>query len=379
MSREGADAVNPTGQGEARGAPAKRRAERVVVAMSGGVDSSLAAALVVERGFEAIGITMHLAGGASRCCSLADADDARRVAEKLGMRFYVANYRERFRREVQEAFADAYLAGRTPIPCVTCNSRFKFDYLRERAEVLGARRVATGHYARIDLDPESGRYRLRRAVDRSKDQSYFLFELNQRQLASTWFPLGEMTKTSVRERARTLGLQTAEKPESQELCFVPDGDYAALVERLRPEAAQRTGDFVDESGRVLGRHRGVHHYTVGQRRGLGISAAKPLYVRAIDSQSRRVVLGEARELHARGADLEAVSWLAGTPPQGPLRAEVQVRHRHRPVPASVEARGERRARVHFDEPVRAIAPGQAAVFYRADEVLGGGWIARSLR
>lgn len=237
--------------------------ERIVVAMSGGVDSSVAAALLVEAGAEVLGVTLHLAGSASRCCSLADADDARRVAEQLGVRFFVANYRERFQREVEQAFADAYLAGRTPIPCVTCNSSFKFAYLLERARVLGAGAVASGHYARIDRDPETGRWRLRRAADPEKDQSYFLFELTQEQLGAVRFPLGELTKTQVRDHARRLGLATAEKAESQEICFVPDGDYAAVVERLRPEALPGAGEVVDRSGRVLGRHAGVHRFTVG--------------------------------------------------------------------------------------------------------------------
>ena len=254
------------------------RPERVVAAMSGGVDSSVAAALAAEQGAEVIGVTLHLAGSRSRCCSLADADDARRVAERLGIRFFVANYRERFEREVKQAFADAYLAGRTPIPCVPCNSRFKFDYLLERARVFGADRVVSGHYARSDRDPASGRLRLRRAVDADKDQTYFLFELTQEQLAAVRFPLGDMAKEDVRARARELGLGTADKPESQEICFVPDGDYARAVEAIRPEALPGAGDVVDGAGRVLGRHDGVHRFTVGQRRGLGIAAERPLTI-----------------------------------------------------------------------------------------------------
>ncbi len=214
-----------------------QKRERVVAALSGGVDSSVAAALLVEAGREVIGVTLNLAGGASRCCSLSDADDARRVADHLGMRFYVANYAERFRAEVIRPFADDYLSGRTPIPCVACNSRFKFDYLLERARVFGADRVATGHYARVDVDPETGRLRLRCAVDRQKDQTYFLFELGQEQLEAVEFPLGELEKEEVRMRARELGLVTADKPESQEICFVPDGDYASAVERIRPGRA----------------------------------------------------------------------------------------------------------------------------------------------
>ncbi len=353
--------------------------ERVVVAMSGGLDSSVAAALVVEQGYEAIGVTMHLAGDASRCCSLADADDARRVAQTLGMRFYVANYSDRFRTEVIQTFADEYLRGRTPIPCVVCNKKFKFEYLSERARLFGARRVASGHYARIDVDAESGLYRLRRAADRHKDQSYFLFQLDQSQLGRTWFPLGEMTKEEVRKRARALGLATAEKPESQEICFVPDGDYASLVEKLRPEARAGAGEFVDREGRVLGRHAGVHRYTVGQRRGLGIHSGRRLYVREIDPRSRRIVLGEADDLLVRGAEIEGVSWVAGTPPSEVVKASVQIRYRHVPVLASIEARPGDCARVQFEEPVRAVSPGQAAVFYAGDVVLGGGSISSPLR
>ena len=348
--------------------------ERVVVAMSGGVDSSVAAACVVERGDEAIGVTMHLAGSRSRCCSLDDADDARRVATRLGMRFYVANYTDAFRQEVTLRFADDYLAGRTPIPCVACNQRFKFDYLLERARVFGAARVATGHYARIARDSASGSLRLLRARDESKDQSYFLFGLSQAQLAAAEFPLGDLSKAEVRERARKLGLATWDKPESQEICFVPDGDYAAVVEQLRPERLPGEGDIVDSEGRVLGRHPGIHHFTVGQRRGLGLAAERRLYVTALDAARNRVVVGDERALEAPTARVERVSWVSGEPPAPGTRAQVRVRHRHRPAPARLEPAAEF-TRVAFEAPVRALAPGQAAVFYRGDEVLGGGWIA----
>ena len=355
---------------------------RVIVAMSGGVDSSLAAALLAEEGLEVVGVTLHLAGDSSRCCSLDDADDARRVAEGLGIRFYVANYTESFRREVIDVFADEYLAGRTPIPCVACNKRFKFDYLMERAEIFGAAGVATGHYARILKDPVSGQFELRRPRDRQKDQTYFLFQLDQDQLSKTFFPLGELTKEEVRERARRLGLATADKPESQEICFVPGGDYADVVEAIRPEAGNRGGEIVDEHGTVVGQHRGVHRFTVGQRHGLGISSDRRLYVTRLDAAARRVIVGPASQLAVAGAEVSEVSWVAGACPSGPLRARVQVRHRHPGAEATLYPLPENTVRVEFDSPVSAVSPGQAAVFYdsatrdddRGERVLGGGWI-----
>ena len=366
-------AVDPTPPSAAAG-PA-----RVVVAMSGGVDSSVAAALLVESGAETIGVTMRLSESESRCCSLEDADDARRVAERLGIRFYVANYAEAFGREVVDTFADDYLAGRTPIPCIACNKSFKFDHLLERARVFGADRVATGHYARLEHDPQTGAARLFRGADRNKDQSYFLFPLTQAQLRSASFPVGALDKTAVRERARALGLATADKPESQEICFVPDGDYARVVERLRPEATRLRGDIVDASGRVLGEHRGVHHFTVGQRHGLGVSSDRRLYVLRIDPREQKVVVGGVEGLDCGRATVERVNWIAGAPPEGETRVRVQIRHRHAAALARVRPAPDATARIEFEEPVRAVAPGQAAVFYDAqhdDEVIGGGWLAR---
>lgn len=354
--------------------------DRIVVALSGGVDSSLAAALLVERGDTPIGVTMHLAGSRSRCCSLEDADDARRVAERLGIRFYVANYTDAFRDEVVEAFADAYLAGRTPIPCVVCNKRFKFDLLMERARVFGAERVATGHYARVDRDPDTGERRLRRPRDLAKDQTYFLFQLDQAQLERIEFPLGELTKSEVRERARALGLETADKPESQEICFVPEGNYAEVVERVRPEASATAGEIVDNEGKVLGEHAGIHHFTIGQRHGLGLSVGRRLYVTRIEAPARRVVVGDLPDLDARGLVVTRPHWIS--PSARPHRVRVQVRHRHAPVPATVRANDGERLELVFDEPVRAVSPGQAAVLYDLegdDRVLGGGWIERAQR
>ena len=352
--------------------------ERVVVAMSGGVDSSVAAALLVEQGCEVIGVTLRLVGDSSRCCSLDDAEDARRVAERLGIRFYVADYADAFRREVMEPFADAYLAGRTPIPCVGCNQRFKFRQLLERARALGAAAVATGHYARIERDPASGALALLRGVDARKDQSYFLFDLRPEQLAQLRFPVGALGKDEVRARARTLGLATADKPESQELCFVPDGDTAAAVERLRPGRAPGAGEVVDEAGRVVGRHAGIHRFTVGQRRGLAIALGERVYVKSIDAARNRVTIAPGAALGACGARVSGVSWVSGAAPDAPLRATVRVRHRHAGAKASVEALADGGARVVFDEPVAAVTPGQAAVFYDGDSVLGGGWIDGAL-
>ncbi len=341
--------------------------QRAVVGLSGGVDSSLAAALAVDAGHEAIGVIVHQLEGASRCCSL---EDARRVCAQLGMRFYVVNRVERFRREIMEPFADAYLAGSTPIPCVACNKGFKFDVLRGRARAFAATRVVTGHYARVETDPETGLRRLLRGRDRDKDQSYFLFQLDQATLADVWFPLGELTKDEVRRAARERGLATADKPESHEICFVPGDDYAAVVEGLRPGRA-RGGALVDGEGAELGRHGGVHRFTIGQRRGLGVAAREPLYVTALDAVSGRVVLGPPDELEVGGARVEGVSWVAGRAPAARL-AEVQVRYRHAPVKARLRPVEGDAVEVWFEEPVRAVAPGQAAVFYDGDEVLGGG-------
>ena len=348
---------------------------RIVVAMSGGVDSSVAAALLVEQGYEVIGITMHLSGSASRCCSLDDADDARRVAERLGIRFFVANYVDLFRKEVMEPFADAYLAGTTPIPCLACNQKLKFHHLLERAEALGASAVATGHYARIEHDARG--YHLLRGRDAGKDQSYFLFDLDQERLGKIRFPVGDMTKEDVRERARELGLATADKPESQEICFVPDDDYARVVETIRPGAAPGTGEIVDEAGALLGHHAGIHHFTVGQRRGLGIAGGERRYVKAIDATHNRITIGSIDAIQSQGARLIGAQWVAGVAPKPETRARVQIRYRHDGVLGRFVGEG-RGGELHFETPVAAVTPGQAAVLYDDDEVLGGGLIAAAL-
>ncbi len=362
---------------------------RVLVAMSGGVDSSVAAALLREAGHDVVGVAMRLAPEAptpaarrrATCCSHEDFEDARRVAERMDFPFYVADLRAEFGARVIGNFVAEYLEGRTPNPCVMCNREIKFARLWERAAAIGADYIATGHYARIARGRRGG-YRLLRAVDRSKDQSYFLFALCQAQLARTLFPLGAMTKAEVREHARALGLANADKPESQEICFVPDGDYAALVERAAGGRRLRPGAIVDGDGRRLASHAGVHRFTVGQRRGLGLSAPAPLYVREIRPASGEVVVGPRETLRAAGliaCDVNLVDPDALDSAGEGCRVEVQIRYRHPALPALLEIEPEGRARLRFAEGAGpAVTPGQACVFYRGDEVLGGGFIERAL-
>ncbi|MGB8508049.1 MAG: tRNA 2-thiouridine(34) synthase MnmA, partial [Pyrinomonadaceae bacterium] len=358
---------------------------KIAVAMSGGVDSSAAAAILREAGHELVGFSMQLwnqrrglsvdADGEalpSRCCSLDDVYDARRVAEELGFPFYVLNLENDFERDVVRPFVASYLEGETPIPCVACNSRLKFASLDRLARSLGCDKVATGHYARVEFDEETARYRLLRGEDLRKDQSYFLWELTQEQLAHSMFPLGEMSKPEVREVARRYGLAVAEKEESQEICFVPDGDYAGFIDRyleVEGEAgrAPRHGEIVSTGGEVLGEHTGIHHYTIGQRRGLGIARALPLYVVNIEADSNRVVVGDAAELLSTEFIAAGVNWIAFDAPDAKVRADVRIRYRHEAAPATIEPDGAGRVRVRFDEPQRAITPGQATVFYRGDE------------
>ncbi len=350
---------------------------RWLVAMSGGVDSSVAAALLVEQGVEAIGLTMDLGGSESaregRCCGLPDAEDARAVARKLGIRHFVANYREQFRAEVIEPWIEAYRGGRTPVACTACNRALKFDHLLRRACALGADGVATGHYARIGRTPDGGAALLR-ARDRAKDQSFFLFDVPREALARARFPVGELGKHEVRALARRLGLVTADKPESQDICFVPEGDVRAALERLAPGTASGAGEIVDREGRVLGAHGGAVGFTVGQRHGLGL-AGGPWYVAEVQPAHNRLVVERAPALARRAIEIERALWHDGAPPAGEIRA--QVRHRMPAAAARVEPLGEGRARLEFAEPVWAPAPGQAAVVYdeRDLRVLGGGWIA----
>lgn len=359
--------------------------------MSGGVDSSTVAAMLCREGKALVGMTMQLwnqrrlpklspeGTPAGRCCSLDDVYDARFVAQKLGIPYYVVNFEERFEEQVVKPFVSEYLAGRTPIPCTLCNNHVKFDQFLELADGLGAGMIATGHYARVHLDEASGRYWLLKGVDASKDQTYFLWGLTQAQLARTLFPLGGMTKPEVRELARSLDVPVAEKHDSQEICFVPNGDYAAFIDQyfeeqgMAREAAR--GEIVDLSGKTLAEHGGVHHFTVGQRRGLGLAAGSPLYVIATEPATQRVIVGRNEDLLRRELTAGQVNWIPFATLTQPMRARVKIRNRHEAAWATIYPMdGAAGVRVEFDAAQRAVTPGQAAVFYDGECVLGGGWI-----
>lgn len=360
--------------------------ERIVVGMSGGVDSSVAAALLVEQGLDVVGITMRVwprrededpVRRFGSCCGTEAVDDARSVARRLGIPYYLLNMEEEFERAVIDRFADDYRRGLTPVPCVACNADLKFGSLLARARAWDASAVATGHYARVSRDAHTGRYVLRRARDLRKDQSDFLWPLTQAQLAAARFPVGELTKEEVREHARRLGLVTADKRESQEICFVPDGDYRGFLRRRDP-AIYRPGAVVDREGRVLGRHGGIVAFTIGQRKGLGVAAGRPLYVVDLDPETDRVTVGGPEDLERDRLYATGVNFIAGEPPRGTLRVEARIRHNHTPAPATVRVTAPGAAEVVFDRPQRAITPGQSVVWYRDDEVVGGGIIARAL-
>jgi len=368
---------------------------KIAVAMSGGVDSSAAAAILKDQGHDLVGFTMQLWDQRrginvdengdplpSRCCSLDDVYDARRVAEELDFPFYVLNLEQDFERDVVQPFVSSYLSGETPIPCVSCNSRLKFASLDRLARSLGCEKVATGHYARVRFDAATNRHTLLRGLNEQKDQSYFLWELTQDQLSRALFPLGAMSKPEARDAARSHGLATADKKESQEICFVPDGDYAGFIDRYleAEDSLDRlpgVGEIVDTTGRRIGTHGGIHRYTIGQRRGIGIADERPLYVISVEANTNRLTVGSQDELLSSTFTAAGVNWISIGEPSEPVRADVRVRYRHNAAPATITALPNQRVRVVFDEPQRAITPGQATVFYRGDEVVGGGWIVRT--
>jgi len=364
----------------------------IAVAMSGGVDSSTVAAILCAEGYKVVGLTMQLwnqrrlAGREGmpesvqgRCCSLDDVYDARRVAETIGIPYYVVNHEDRFERDVIRPFVQEYLSGRTPIPCSLCNNHLKFDQLLTVAQQIGADAVATGHYACVEFVSEQYRWLLKRPVDHSKDQTYFLFGLTQEQLSRTLFPLGGMTKPEVRELARKHGLALAEKPDSQEICFVPGGDYKNFLDAYLAEQGESlpdtAGELVTTDGRVIGEHSGIHNFTVGQRKGLGVATGSPLYVLQIKGDARQVVVGGGENLYSNTLRVHRINLISVDDLHVPMRVSVKIRHRHEPAAALIEKSGDDEILVTFDEPQRAITPGQAAVFYDDDVVVGGGWIS----
>lgn len=363
----------------------------IAIAMSGGVDSSVVAGLLQREGHAVVGLTMQLwnqrrlpelqpeQGTTGRCCSLDDVYDARSVASQLGIPYYVVNFEERFEEQIVKPFVQDYLEGRTPIPCTLCNNFIKFDQFLDMADGVGAEKIATGHYARVSCNGDSGRYEMRKSLDTAKDQTYFLWGLTQAQLARTLFPLGGKVKSEVRALARDLNLSVAEKGDSQEICFVPNGDYAAFIDAYFREQGiepnHTRGDIVSTDGKIIGHHEGTHHFTIGQRRGLRVAAAEPLYVIETDPRAQRVVVGGNNHLLRSALSVHGVNWVSIAPIAAPLNAQVKIRNKHVAAPATLfPTPDSSRLELRFHEPQRAVTPGQAAVFYDGDLVLGGGWI-----
>lgn len=352
--------------------------KKALIAMSGGVDSSLAAKLMIDEGYECVGCTMKLYDnediGLSRshtCCSLEDVEDAKSVAYALGMMHYTFNFKDGFRETVIRRFVDAYENGRTPNPCIDCNRFMKFDKLFQRAEILECDFIVTGHYARIEYDGE--KYLLKKALDEMKDQSYVLYSMTQSQLSRVKFPLGEMRKTDVRKLASESSFTNASKPDSQDICFVPDGDYAAFLERETGKK-YKNGNFIDINGNVIGQHKGIVRYTIGQRKGLGVAFGKPVYVTAINTKDNTVTLSDEKDLFGTSFIADDFNWISGEAPEGEISCKVKIRYRQKEQPATVQPLSDGRVKVTFDLPQRAITPGQAAVLYDGDIVLGGGVI-----
>lgn len=358
---------------------------RVIVAMSGGVDSSVAAALLLEQGYEVIGVTMQLwsadlpygEAAEDSCCSLAAVEDARAVANKLGIAYYVLNFHESFREKVIDYFVDEYLRGRTPNPCVVCNQELKFNKLLDKVKALEGDYVATGHYARVEFDPTSNRWLLRKGIDATKDQSYVLYGMTQDQLAACLFPLGGYTKAEIRKQARRFGLPVASKQESQEICFIPDQNYRRFIEEYRPDST-KPGKIVDQDGNVLGEHTGITNFTIGQRKGLGIAAGVPLFVNAINPDRNEVVVGPAEAVFTKKLLAAELNWIAMDRLDQEITVEAKIRYSAQPASARLIPSADL-VEVVFDEPQRAVTPGQAVVFYRGDLVLGGGIIERAIK
>ncbi len=352
--------------------------KKALIAMSGGVDSSVAAYLTQKLGYDCIGCTMKLYNNEDAgipkehtCCSLDDVEDARNVALRLGMPYYVFNFSDDFNEKVIQKFICYYRQAMTPNPCIDCNKYMKFDKLFDRAKIMGCDKVVTGHYARIEETPEG--FVLKKALDLTKDQSYVLYQMNQEQLAHTLFPLGSMAKTETRAVADEMGFLNADKPDSQDICFVPDGDYAKVIEQITGETSE-PGDFVLTDGTVVGRHKGIIHYTIGQRKGLGIAWTSPLYVLKLDTEKNQVVLGSNEDLFGTEVDVKEMHWISGQVPTGPFTCKAKLRYRHTEQPATVTIESDETIHLSFEEPQRAITPGQSAVLYDGDVVLGGGII-----